>query len=395
MLYLLLIPLVTFAETKIPVLASLSSLNKIGAQSQATSNKLDLGIAYLNSNQQDALVALNHEAGRCGGFEALPNSEASVLSMDSVLRSLEKKVAREKELEFKMIRPLAKVVNPEILAAVNELKEENIHSTVEWLSSYPSRYNRLENPNRHVNDLENKLREMLSSYPGMFSIHQISHSRTAQKSLRVHLEGKLRPQEIIVLGGHLDSINRGINSEIAPGADDNASGSASLMEAMRVLISHGRPDRSVEFFWYAGEESGLLGSAEIAQQYKAQNKDVVAVLQLDMTMFPGAGEFVVGSMTDYTSAWLRNYLVEINEPYLKVRIIESECGYGCSDHASWYRQGYATLMPFESEMDNHNHNIHSTEDKIGPDSNFRHSLIYAKIALVIAMDLGNSTQRQN
>jgi leucyl aminopeptidase len=150
----------------------------------------------------------------------------------------------------------------------------------------------------------------------------------------------------------------------------------------------------VEFFWYAGEESGLLGSAEIAQSYKAENKDVVAVLQLDMTLFPGAGEFVVGNVSDFTSAWLRQYLVALNDAYLQVQLIEDKCGYACSDHASWYRQGYPTLMPFESDTSRMNRKIHTDQDVISPQSSFRHSLVFAKIALAMVMDLGNSTERQ-
>ena len=391
---LLFAPLLSQAEIKTPVLASLSSLQTIGASIAAKSDKINLGREYLNESQQNELLELNHKAGRCGGFEALPASESSVLSSHSILSALESKVALEKSKALQYFRPMMVERKPEIQSALTELREENIRSTVQWLSSYPSRNNRLSDPNQHVLDMQTKLRTLLEGYPGIFSVDLISHSSTRQKSVRVHLEGKARPREIIVLGGHLDSINRGWGSESAPGADDNASGSASLMEALRVVAAHGRPERSVEFFWYAGEESGLLGSAEIAQQYKREAKDVVAVLQLDMTMFPGAGEFVVGSMTDFTSAWLRSYLMGINEAYLNVRVVESECGYGCSDHASWFRQGYSTLMPFESDMDSMNRKIHTENDVIGPDSNFRHSLVYSKIALVIAMDLGNSTQRQ-
>ena len=150
----------------------------------------------------------------------------------------------------------------------------------------------------------------------------------------------------------------------------------------------------MDFFWYAGEESGLLGSAEIAKTYKANKQNVIAVLQLDMTLFPGAGELTIGSMTDFTSAWLRDYLKAINPIYLKAQISEDQCGYGCSDHASWFRQGYPTLMPFEATMNSMNEDLHTPQDVITPKSSFSHSVMFTKLALVFAMDLANSDIHQ-
>ncbi len=382
----------SFAKS-VPVIADLPFLTKVGAKLEAKSTSLNVGFARITERQQIKLFELSHAAGRCGGFEAISESELSITHASKVLEQLEARV-KEDERVAASLRPLTRAIRPEIAAALPALKADNIAQTVNWLSSYPSRYNKLPNPNVHVVDFEAKLKAMLAQYPGAYTIGQISHQRTRQNSLRLRLEGKSRPQEIVVLGGHLDSLSGFYGSgSRAPGADDNASGSASLLEALRVLITQGIPERSVEFFWYAGEESGLLGSAEIAQQYKAAQKDVVAVLQLDMTSFPGSGELVVGNVSDFTSPWLRQYLVSINSTYaLGARLIDDRCGYACSDHASWYRQGYPTLMPFESDTDNMNDRIHTEGDVIAPLS-FTHSLVFAKIALVIAMDLGNSVLR--
>ena len=180
----------------------------------------------------------------------------------------------------------------------------------------------------------------------------------------------------------------------APGADDNASGSANLLETLRIIANQKRPERSIEIFWYAGEESGLLGSAEIAKDYKAKNKDVIGVLQLDMTLYPGNGEFVMGSMTDFTSAWFRSYFENLNGLYTKAKIVTDKCGYGCSDHASWDKQGFPALMPFEATMNSMNENIHTARDTIDSNSNFAHSAMFSKVAVAIALDLGNSTLRE-
>jgi leucyl aminopeptidase len=371
-------------------LVGLEQLEKIGAPILSREDSLGVGLSFLSPKLQDKLLRLNHEAGKCAGFEAISPIAAA---KKDLFQSLKLQALKNKRFQPRALR---KAKRPEIEKALPLLKEENLRATVEWLSSYPDRDNRKAEPNRHVVDMEAKLKAMLAEYPHPFSVERIRHQRTRQDSLRVHLEGRSRPNEIILIGGHLDSISGGFwgGGGPAPGADDNASGSANVLETLRVMIQQPRPERSVEFFWYAGEESGLLGSSEIAQSYKSAGKDVVAALQLDMTMFPGAGEFVIGNVTDFTSAWLRSFLVEINALYLNNRLIEDRCGYACSDHASWHRQGYPTLMPFESDTDRMNGRIHTAQDTIQNDISFRHSLEFAKIALIFAMDLANSNARE-
>ena len=94
--------------------------------------------------------------------------------------------------------------------------------------------------------------------------------------------------EHIVIGAHLDSIlsfRMGETSR-APGADDDASGVASMTEALRAFIASGyRPRRTIHVIGYAAEEVGLRGSQEIARQFKVEGRKVVGVLQLDMTNY--------------------------------------------------------------------------------------------------------------
>lgn len=364
-----------------PVIAPLHLLEKLKVKIVDSDQTLGVGVANVTEAQRAKLSQWSHEAGKCGGYEWISEKEKQPLA---ALRAMQLK-------QFQLTKSIQK--KESIVVALNELKEENLRNHVEWLSAYPSRNSRQANPNRHVDELEGKLREILSAYPGMWSIEQISHKKTPQKSLRVRLTGKTFPKEVIVLGGHLDSINQSWGNSAAPGADDNASGSANLIETLRVLLQQGIPARTVEFFWYAAEEQGLVGSSEIATQYKNEQVDVVSVLQLDMTSFPGSGEFVIGNVTDFTSAWLRQLLTEVNDIYLQVRMVEDKCGYACSDHASWYRQGYSTLLPFEATTSTMNRKIHTDKDLPDSTISFRHSLVFSKIALAYVMELANSRER--
>ncbi|WP_413568990.1 M20/M25/M40 family metallo-hydrolase [Bdellovibrio sp. HCB117] len=387
-------PLESF-ETK-PILADLKDLRALNIPVLAKDERIEVGYAIVTPLMQQRIQERAHQVGKCGGFEDL--SQDVMLhskGFDKMLQSLADIQEKNELYERAPFKILSLTKDARIEAALTEVSESNLRSYVTWLSSFPNRNNRDPQPNRHVDEMKQRLEAMLGNATIPYEISIIGHTSTKQNSIRVRLPGSERPNEIVVLGGHLDSINQSWGGDkAAPGADDNASGSANLIEALRILMNKEQSKRTVEIFWYAGEESGLLGSAEIAKQYKAEKKDVVAVLQLDMTLFPGSGELVIGSMTDFTSAWLRDYLKAMNETYLHARVVDDKCGYGCSDHASWNRQGYPALMPFEATFRNSNQNIHTAKDVISPASNFKHSAVYTKIALVMAMDLANSQARQ-
>lgn len=382
-------------DTK-PVLADLNDLRALNIPVLAKDEYVEVGYAIITPVMQQRLQDRAHKVGKCGGFEDLSQEVAlQGGGFNGMLSSMAQQKSKEELYNKVPFRALALSADSKIEAALAEVKEENLRSYVQWLSSFPTRNASDSQANHHVSEMKTRLEAMLATSSIPYKIEEITHSSTRQNTLHVRLIGSERPDEIIVLGGHLDSVNQSWGGgKAAPGADDNASGSANLIEALRILASQAQPKRTIDFFWYAGEEQGLLGSAEIAKSYKAQKADVVAVLQLDMTLYPGAGEFVIGSMNDFTSAWLRDYLKSANETYLHARIVDDKCGYGCSDHASWHRQGYPTLMPFEATFRKSNKNIHSAKDVISPESNFKHSMLYTKIALVMAMDLGNSSARQ-
>lgn len=392
------------AHGGMPILANAELLRQAGIAAQATGPNGEVAFARVGESEIEALSKVAHENGRCGGFEALSESELgpefglapSVEALMAAGSRLERAESAWSQAFALGSGTLGVERRTEVEAAVAAVDESEIRRTVEQLSAYATRHHRSANPNAHVVDFEARLRAVAARSALPIEIEAVAHSSTPQNSLRVRIAGSERASEIVVLGGHLDSINQswGGGGNRAPGADDNASGSAALFEAYRIMaLRNERPQRTVEFYWYAGEEAGLLGSAEIAKAYRTARKDVVGVLQLDMILVPGDGPMVIGSMTDFTSAWLRNYLVEINRLYVGVMIKESQCGYGCSDHASWHRQGYPALMPHESTMDKSNPKIHTTSDVIDGRSHFGHAAAFAKIAVAFAMDLGSSELR--
>lgn len=376
----------------VPAIADLNLLKQIGAPITLQDPQMNLGFGFLTPQAQAQLSVLAHKARKCGGYEVvqdLPVTDARYISAS--FQFMKQRLMKDLQYSRNPVRVMAVPQRPEITQAVAMADEKNLLTWVNWLSAFPNRYNKDPQPNNHVTQLKAQLEKMVGMARGRglkAAVELIDHKSTQQKTLHLVIPGKTRPQESVVLGAHLDSIS--FSGSRAPGSDDNASGSSNLIEALRILLSQSQPARTIEFFWYAGEESGLLGSAEIAAAYKKQQRNVIGVLQLDMTLFPGEGELTIGSMTDFTSAWMRELVADLNRNYLNVKIVDDRCGYGCSDHASWYRQGYPTVIPFEATMNTMNQRLHTDQDTVTPQMSFKHSLVFTKLAIALAMELGNN-----
>lgn len=273
--------------------------------------------------------------------------------------------------------------------AIPMLDAAQLRTTVQKLSSYHDRFYKNQTGVDAANWIADQFKAMSKGRADV-KVEIFQHARFKQPSVIATLTGKKTPEEVIVIGGHEDSVHQGIigpkpRAE-APGADDNATGVATILETFRVLMqSQFQPDRTIQFMTYAGEEVGLLGSQEIANDYKNKSKNVVAVAQFDMTGFPGAGSKIV-FMTDFTNPALTTFSQKLVDTYVKIAWSTDRCGYACSDHASWTKAGYPSVMPFEATMEKDNKNIHTDHDTIEL-LDFNHALAFAKLSLSFVAEL--------
>jgi leucyl aminopeptidase len=126
----------------------------------------------------------------------------------------------------------------------------------------------------------------------------------------------------VIIGAHQDSINLFLPSVLAaPGADDDGSGTVTILEAFRAILQSedvvsGKHPNTLEFHWYSAEEGGLLGSQAIFSAYEKQGRDVKAMLQQDMTGFvrrtldAGRPESV-GVIVDYVDPSLTEFIKKV------------------------------------------------------------------------------------
>jgi bacterial leucyl aminopeptidase len=271
---------------------------------------------------------------------------------------------------------------PVAQALMAPMQEGNVRTTITSLGSFFTRRHTCPSGLASATWIRDLWQSLAAGRPDV-TVEYYAHVQTQQPSIILTIPGAALPSEIVVLGGHQDS-TAGSNCTLSrsPGEDDDASGIANLTEVIRVAMAlNYRPLRTVQFMAYAGEEGGLLGSEEIALAYRQQNKNVVGVLQLDMTNYKGsAGDIYI--FTDFTNPEQNAFVGNLVDTYLSGLVRgTSQCGYGCSDHAAWTDRGYPASLPFEATFNQSNPFIHSSQDTIAQSgNNANHALKFSKLA---------------
>ena len=207
------------------------------------------------------------------------------------------------------------------------------------------------------------------------TVHTEVHQRRSNlKNVIGVLRGsdpKLR-DEYIVIGAHYDHLGSGEQGgsmsaaqigQIHHGADDNASGTAGMMELARYFSAERASlRRSILFMAFAGEELGLLGSAYYVQQPLAPLGHTIAMLNLDMIGRVNNNKLYVGGVG--TSPGFRKLVEEENQA-TKFDVDFSDLGYDASDHMSFGRH-QVPVMFFFSGLHADYHKPSDTWDKVEP-----------------------------
>jgi bacterial leucyl aminopeptidase len=347
---------------------------------------------WMTQEQINEIMIQSHNEGRCAGFMDITDHPDELgLEPQAVAPYMFNMFTESFDLGNGPTHPERVTPYLELLSGAE------IQNSIKILSAFKNRYYESETGLQAAQLIEKRFSQLAAFIP-QIQVRTFEH-RFKQPSVIARLPGQgPRANEVIVIGGHLDSINqRGPGSAHdahAPGADDNASGMATVLEIFRVLTKIGiAPNRTIDFIGYAGEEVGLLGSQDIAAEYRKRGVNVVGVVQFDMTMFPGEDN-VISFMTDYTNPELTKFMQILVDEYVKAPWNTSKCGYPCSDHASWYRAGYPAVMPFETTMNRwnpkYNPKIHTAGDDVS-NLTLSHGMKFAKLGLAFALELGYGT----
>ncbi len=175
--------------------------------------------------------------------------------------------------------------------------------------------------------------------------------------------GTTYPDQYYVVCAHYDDAPSGA---IAPGADDNGSGTATVIEAARVLASQDFK-YSIRFVLFAGEEQGLLGSAAYANQAAAAGDQILGVLNMDMIGYDGNndGRMEIHAGTMASSQEIGNLMLSNISLFQLPLVADYLTGgsSGASDHASFWSAGYPAIMHIEDFQDFTPH-YHTVNDRL-------------------------------
>jgi Zn-dependent M28 family amino/carboxypeptidase len=173
--------------------------------------------------------------------------------------------------------------------------------------------------------------------------------------------------QYVVVGAHFDHLGKSTEGALDPddktgvrrGADDNASGSAAVLELAR-LIAQRPTKRSVLFANFSGEEQGLLGSAYMVEHMPVPTDSVAAMLNFDMVGRMKNNRLIVYGVATATEL---PALLDSANAETQLKIAAQGDGFGPSDHSSFYAKNIPVLHFFTDLHDDY-HRASDTPDKI-------------------------------
>jgi hypothetical protein len=186
-----------------------------------------------------------------------------------------------------------------------------------------------------------------------------------------YLPGKT--DEYVIIGAHYDHLGYGDSHSLAPsqrgqihpGADDNASGTAGVLELARLLVPlKGQLRRGILFINFAGEELGLLGSAEWVKEPTLPLDKAVAMINMDMIGRIKDDKVYIGGIGTGTTF---QSILDQTESKTTFKYENSPGGYSSSDHTSFVTKRIPVLF-FFSGLHSDYHKPSDTWEKINPEA---------------------------
>ena len=231
-----------------------------------------------------------------------------------------------------------------ILSCISQVNTENVMGYIQALEDFGTR--NAVHPN-HV-AARNWIKEQYEAMGLEVTLRSFNWPGGTNHNVIAIQYGTTFPDEYIVLGGHYDSYTYESQSD-APGADDDASGVAGVMETARILSQYDFK-YSIIYCAFSAEEYGLYGSGAYAQQCANQGMSILGYFNLDMTGYLKPGNPIHMSLIYPGGALtLADYFVNICDIYFPTIPVSRHANlpWGDSDHTSFNNKGYKGIWWFE------------------------------------------------
>ena len=336
------------------------------------------------------IAAKNNQKNLCGGFmdatkaweENQPQSNANPKKFLSNYIKQIKPLTAQNTYEIKYPKTVDQLFN--------QLNPQHMWDTLTQISTLDDRYANGENGVAFAKWIKTDIEDLASKNKrdDVTAYFIETGKQYKQPSVVVKIGTSNDPG--IVIGAHMDTLSSSWGKK--PGADDDGSGTATVLEIANTLLSSGMHfKKPIYLVWYAAEEEGLVGSSYVVSEFKNKNILITAVLHFDMTGFAYQNDPTLWLMTDYVNKDLVAYLETLITTYVKEPVKYSQCGYACSDHATWTKNGFAAGIAAEAAYEHTNPVLHSSKDTIDKLS-LSHMTDYLKLGTAFAVELAEPTE---
>lgn len=162
------------------------------------------------------------------------------------------------------------------------VSKDKIRSSINYLTTFHTRHSK----SKYINDVAEWIESVLRKY-GYTNVYFHYYTEGGYRLRNVICNKQGQSNRVILICAHYDSIMEDVNNfeERAPGADDNASGVAVILELARLVYNFDF-EYSIQFALFSGEEQGLWGSKNYSEFVARNNVDIHLVINLDMVGSP-------------------------------------------------------------------------------------------------------------
>lgn len=201
------------------------------------------------------------------------------------------------------------------------------------------------------------------------------------------LKGTGATDSTVIIGAHLDAISHSeyILSETAPGADDNATGCAVMIEMARIIHENNlKPYHNIDFMAYDAEEIGLLGARYDATKRKEANENIIVMLNNDMVgNQPEDTEYIV-TLRPYANSLdvTEKAIHALNEYTTVTPVLAEQWNSPNSDSYAYFINGYKANFPIEYDFSPHYHGVYDLIEHL----NFEYCRQIARLNFVLLND---------
>jgi hypothetical protein len=250
--------------------------------------------------------------------------------------------------------------DPIVDEIVGEVSEDTLQAVIAHMQSYGTRYTTFPQYDACADWADTKIETYgISSEQQRFFFSGDSMSNVIGEMI-----GTENPDQIYIICAHLDSYAN--PASVAPGADDNASGSACVMEAARVMAPYAFKN-TVRFVLFAAEEQWMIGSEYYVNQAFLQGENILGAINMDMILYaPYSTDSVFIPYDDQSEpiALLAGDMFSNYAPDVFTRVVYDPSA--PSDHASFWQYGYSAIEIAEASANEiwggYNPNYHTQYD---------------------------------